>query len=210
MRKAVFAFALVACVIGFSRADAAVMLFNGAVGLTDPPAGYTEAGYTLIPSAINVAGIASSADVVGGHSSNVFAFGGLGTTVTLTQNAPGTFDLISLLVGFMNLTSPPVGNINALGNVFGGGTVNASFTPSNPLSGGLWNLAGFTNLTSVVFSNAEGNDVIAFDNLTVVPFSPPAAVPEPGSCLFLAGVGLYGIFRRRRVSSLRLSEEQAN
>ena len=138
--------------------------------------------------------------------------GSLGGPITMAPSGGGTFSLGSFdgaevfignnVSGFPNATV-----INVVGNLFGGGTVGATFSLDGILDG-LGGVADFqsfvlpgtfTSLISVVFSGSiaggSTNAGISIDNLNT------ASVPEPGSLALLAPM-LFGMaFWRRKVAS---------
>ncbi len=139
--------------------------------------------------------------------------GSLGQPITMTQIGGGAFSLFSLdgaevfignsVGGFPNATF-----LNVLGNLSGGGVVNASFELDGLLdgNGGINDFqtfllpATFTDLASVVFSGSipggSTNAGISIDNLNT---SGGTSVPEPAPWALLAAALLLLPWARSRV-----------
>ena len=201
MRSIAQWFGTLALLVCCGACPAAVIVDFGTASMSVDSPGYDEDGYNLNPTLDGLAVIADQGFVDGlaSTSNRVFVLpGGLISGATLTKTGPGpvAFNLISLKVGNIPGSSfPPIGLISATGNFSGGGSISSTFDASG--SGlALWNLSGFTNLASVVFSAAQANDTLAIDDIFVDLFSAPAAVPEPASAVFL-GLGSMALVVRR-------------
>jgi hypothetical protein len=123
------------------------------------------------------------------------AFSGNGAppvTITMSRTGGGVFDLGSFdaATGFADFTGPYMASV--IGSISGGGTVTQDISISVDWSNFV--LTGFTNLTQVVFSNADEAG-ISIDNLNTDVAA--AAVPEPASIL-LMGLGFAGFAASRR------------
>ena len=110
--------------------------------------------------------------------------------ITFERVDGASFDLasIDLAALFVGGGAPTV---NFVGNLAGGGTVNASYTVQNSRGIETFSFAGlgFNNLSSVVW--VQENSLHQFDNIAVVP------VPAPAG-LALLGLGGLAATRRRR------------
>lgn len=117
-------------------------------------------------------------------------------TVTLAR-ASGTFNLVSMDIAnlFLQNGGPfpqTTSTIVFTGYYAGGGTVTRSYTTVADNDLHTVSFAGFTNLSSVTWSQ-DGIPYHQFDNIVVT----PQAVPEPASMAAVA-IGLIGVARRRR------------
>jgi hypothetical protein len=136
--------------------------------------------------------------------------GSLGLPITMARSSGGVFDLTGFdgaeVFVTPNTSFPDADILRAVGSIFGGGTITATFTLDG-IRDGLGGVrdfqtfvmpAGWTNLTSVTFDgllNIEGPGGISLDNIVVDETGAP--IPEPGT-LLLVGSGLIGLAARRR------------
>jgi hypothetical protein len=159
-------------VIGFENFAPPGDLVN--IGPSNP---YVEAGYQFSPSNANSAVFdAASSSTMLGNPSSWFGFAG-GNIITLTRVSGPPFSLTNLLAGPSSIALGNPITLSLVGNVFGGGTLNASFP--NLTTATLANL-NWTNLASVTLSSTSDAGI---DNVNFTP------VPEPTS-LLLVGAGL--------------------
>jgi hypothetical protein len=129
----------------------------------------------------------------------------LGQPVTVTLTEGGTFSLDSLQGSMVWNDSaaaaaggfPNAQLLHIVGNLSGGGTVTQDFELG--LGFQTFNLSGFTNLTSAVFSGSviggTNNASFAVDNIAFN--GSRSTVPEP-STLGMLGCGLLGLIAAKR------------
>jgi hypothetical protein len=158
-------------------------------GLTNVSPGfpYTEAGFTLTPTDFNSAvfDAAYGGATFPGDTTSWFGFS---ADNLITMTGPSSFNLASLDIGPSSLGS---GNINATitADLFGGGTLSATFTGLTTDTTETLNWTGLTDVTISVTSDA-GLDNISTDIVNG---------PEPGTLLMLAiGLATLGARRWRR------------
>ena len=173
--------------------NAALIQFEGFAPVgslvnVNPGAPYSEAGFTFTPfNSASAVFDATAASDFPGDSTSWFGFAP-GNLITMTGPIP--FNLMSLLIGPSTIGS---GNIDATitGNVFGGGTLSATFSG---LTTATLETLNWTNLTDVTFSVTSDAGI---DDIST------AAVPEP-STLLLLGAGLGALAVRRRTQGKRV------
>ena len=113
--------------------------------------------------------------------------------ITMSQVGGGAFSLGSFdaATGEANFTGGST--INLVGTFIGGGTISQNVVVTH--SWASYALAGFTNLSSLSFSNADAVAGISIDNLN----SAVAAVPEPETYALMGlGLAALALVRRRR------------
>lgn len=190
MKRFLLLAGLLGCLVAYSAA--AVITFEAFVGPggsanVSGAAPYTESGYTLTPTNTESAVFsATSGLVLYGRASDWFGFEE-SNPITLTGPVP--FDLESLWAGPSSIGAGTV-TFTVVGNLFGGGTVSATFTD---LTTATFLELNFTNLSSAIFS---ATDDAGIDDITV-----NSAIPEPTSLLLMAtGLLAIGILQHRRTS----------
>jgi hypothetical protein len=190
MKRVLLLAGLLGCLVAYSAAT--VITFDafvspgGSANISDTTP-YTESGYTLTPvNADSAIFSATSGPVFYGRASDWFGFEE-SNPITLTGPAP--FDLDSLWAGPSSIGAGTV-TFTVVGNLFGGGTVSATFTDLTTAT--LLQL-DFTNLSSVTFS---ATDDAGIDDITV-----NSGIPEPTTMLLLAtGLLAISVLRHRRTS----------
>lgn len=190
MKRLVLLAGLLGCLVADSAATVitfeAFVSPGGSANVSDTTP-YTESGYTLTPTNSESAVFSATAGpVFFGRSSDWFGFE---ETNTITLTGPEPFDLDSLWAGPSSIGAGTV-TFTVVGNLFGGGTVSATF--SDLTTATLLEL-GFTNLSSATFS---ATDDAGIDDITV-----NSGIPEPTSVLLMAtGLLAIGVLRHRRTS----------
>lgn len=206
---------LTICLTWAVSASATVINFDSAPGSGNPIiTSYAESGFTFTSSHMHTVD-SPTICLYGGCVDDGTTYlseeaGSLGGPITMSSTNGSAFNLLGFdgAEVFLDAAAASAGGfpnanmINVVGTLMGGGTVSALLSLDGLAdgAGGIadfqsFNLAGFTNLSSVVFSgltDTGGTGGISLDNLNV------ASVPEPGSLLLL-GIGLLGfsVVRRR-------------
>ena len=146
---------------------------------------YTESGYTLSP--LNDESAIFSATAGPTFPGRLSDWLGFAESNTMTLTGPDLFNLESMWAGPSSIGAGTV-TFTVVGNLFGGGTVSATFP--NLTTATLLDL-GFHNLSSATFS---ATDDAGIDDIT-------ASTPEPTSLLLMAtGLLAIGALRRRQGS----------
>ena len=147
------------------------------------------------------------------HLANNNASGNSGSTFLIVDNYSGpnalnlsatsgaTFSLSSIDLGEVNPVKGLATEVSLIGNLLGGGILNATITLDGIVSSGGSNnfetfALGWTNLTDVTFTATagSGDHYWAIDNINT------ASVPEPAT-LALIGLGLAGIRLSRKTKN---------
>jgi PEP-CTERM motif len=184
------------CLLSFAHgASAATITFEGFASPGDqvinvnPGSPYSEAGFTLMPTNDESAVFDSTTGAFPGDTTDFFGFG---ESNVITLTGPTPFSLATLLLGPSVLANDPAtASFTLVGNLVGGGTLNAMFP--NLTTATLATL-NWSNLSSAVFS---ATDDAALDNIVVNEVPGGNEIPEP-TTVSLLGFGLAGIYARRR------------
>ena len=170
-------------------------------GFTSQGSSVTQNGFTVTDTS-NIGGLASVTQNPQGlnYTGSIALFNGAqgNSITTLTQNNGNPFTLNSIDIA--NLFAAPTTGSGVVftGNIQGGGTVTQSFShgPTNSLDTVTFG-AGFTNLTSVIFSPTTAR--FQFDNVVLNGRPVTPATPEPGSIALFTGFAVSGgVFLKRR------------
>ncbi len=113
------------------------------------------------------------------------------TSVTMSLAGGGTFSLLALDAASGDPNFGASTSILVTGNLFGGGTVSQTLTAT--VTWASYTLSGFSNLTSVVFSNSSGEG-LSLDNIDT-----GSAVPEPSSLALVMAGGAALVLGRKRL-----------
>jgi hypothetical protein len=150
---------------------------------------YTEDGFNLTVNNYFGGNAAIQTSTNPGNATNIFAFcsvdgscGDDGTSLSLDDSSAFSISSIDAANWQFEGTT---GEIDLIGNFFGGGSITQTITTSDVWSS--FSLSGFNNLSSldIIGSSVYAVDI---DNLNIN----AASVPEPAS-LVLMGLGLAGI-----------------
>jgi hypothetical protein len=196
------AFALAALVL-CSPSHADVLDFENLAGTGTNHVFFTDYGSSVAQNGFTISGtdfIAWNPPDGGGfgnYTGSIALNDNFFNNITIAPTAGGTFTLNSIdVTNFYPQSSLGAGNtfpasVTFTGNVSGGGTSTLTYTllATDALQTVTFD-ASFSNLTSLVFTDVQ------FDNVVVN----AAAVPEPGSIALLVGMGLSsaGFLARRR------------
>jgi len=177
-----------AVVLGFENFAAAGSLVN-----VSPTTPYTESGFIITPTDTQSAVFDSAATShMIGDPTDWFGFAETNHPSLMLTASTQTFNLQQLLIGPSTIASVPNISMTITGNVFGGGSLNATFAG---LTTATTETLNWSNLTSVVFT---ATDDAGLDNINVTP------VPEPASIVLLTMAGVGSLVLARRMSSRSL------
>lgn len=113
--------------------------------------------------------------------------------VSVTEDSALPFDAISVDISELGGSSLIFPEVAFTGHIVGGGTVSQTFQTDGSFGLETFNFnSGFTNLTSLDFTGANGT-TYQIDNLKV------QTIPEPSSLALLGAAGLAAMTRRRRL-----------
>src|SRR5262249_25019124 len=144
---AIFACQGSAQVIGFENVAPAGGIVN-----VSPTTPYNEAGFRLTPlNSSSAVFDSAAASTMNGNPSDWFGFAE-GNTITLSSFPFQPFNLNSLLAGPSSIATAPPITMNLVGNLAGGGTLNASFPA---LTTATLETLNWTNLSSVTISTTD-------------------------------------------------------
>ncbi len=117
------------------------------------------------------------------------------TRITMTKTGGGAFDFSSFLAAVDNPSAGSPGTLVLGGTYFLGGTVSSSVTIGSSFAS--YSVTGFNGLSSLSFTNSNGDAGLGIDNLDL---GPSSAVPEPSSVLLLASglLGVGAVARRKK------------
>jgi hypothetical protein len=151
---------------------------------------YNENGFNLSAGSLGSAQQGNTGWYFG--SASLFNDHGSAVT-TLTKIGGGTFNFDSIDLAPVSTVYGSGATVSFVGNVNGGGTVNASYTLNSTFSFQTFALTGFNNLDSVTW--IQSANYHQFDNLVL---DQSSRVPEPGS-LALVGLALaaFAVARRK-------------
>lgn len=195
-----FASAVIVAMSTFSAAaNATIMTFDSleqaGTGYQFMPS-YSENGFTLSAASLlsarqgNTGWYFGSASLFNNYSNGV---------TTLTKDGGGTFSINSIDLAPVATSYGGGAMVSFIGSMLGGGTVNASFTLNDTFTFQTFAFNGFSNLSSVSWTQTHPYhqfDNIALDVRAVSP------VPEPETyAMLLAGLGLIGFMTRNRKKS---------
>lgn len=216
MKRMAVAVAAISLMAAVGSVQAGVVTFNGVSSSGNPTlTTLTTEGFTFTSRHFHTVD-SPGITLFGGSADNGTIYigeeaGGLGLPITMATEGGQPFSLTSFdgTELFVNAAAaavggfPNAGYINVLGNLSGGGTVNAQFTLDGIIDGAggaadfqTFVLPGtFVNLASVTFSGAQvtgAPGAIALDNINT------GVIPAPGALLLGGiGAGLVTWFRRR-------------
>jgi hypothetical protein len=217
MKRATWVIAVLSLVMWVGQAQATTVTFDSVPSVGNPIlTSLTTQGFTFTSGhfhTIDSPTLASfGGDVANGTIYIAEEAGSLGLPITMADAGGQPFILSSFDGAEMFLNSaaaaaggyPNANQINVVGSLWGGGTVNTMF-PLDGIADGVGGAAdfqtfvlpaSFTNLTSVVFSGALVTGLpggISLDNINT------GVIPAPGALLLGGiGAGLVHWLRRRR------------
>lgn len=117
------------------------------------------------------------------------------TRITMTKTGGGAFDFSSFLAAVDNPAAGSPGNLDLLADFFGGGTIATNVSIGSSFAS--YNVSGFSNITTLRFTNTNQDAGFGIDNLNLS--STQSTVPEPSSvALVAAGLLAMGMAARRR------------
>jgi hypothetical protein len=207
--------ALAVVIVGLAVTSGSVMAGNVVLNFSDVPPGtlvvnspYQSQGFTLTDNSGGF--VFNSPDTGNGFpqpvGANDFYAGANGlaafspATITLTRTDGDPFSLLSIDLA-RNFAFDPAPTVTFTGTLSGGGTVNESFTVTEPAGFPQvftpFSFTGFTNVTSVSWDQPVFTAGLnQFTDITI------AAVPEPSSLILggisTIGLGVVSLLARRR------------
>jgi hypothetical protein len=216
MRRTAWAIAALSLAVWVGQAQAAVITFNGVPSVANPTlTSLTTDGFTFTSGhfhTIDTPALGQFGGLVDNGSIYIAEeAGSVGLPITMVEAGGQPFGLVSFDGAelFLNAAAaaaggfPNANQINVLGNLSGGGTVNAVLGLDGIAdgAGGAPDFqtfilpASFTNLASVTFSGSVvtgAPGAISLDNINT------GVIPAPGALLLGGiGAGLVTWFRRR-------------
>lgn len=176
-----------AVVLGFENFAQA-----GSVANVSPQTPYTESGFIITPTNAESAVFDSAATShMIGNATDWFGFQETNLPSLRLTASTLTFNLQQLLVGPSTIATVPNISMTITGNVFGGGSLNATFTG---LTTATTETLNWLNLSSVVFT---ATDDAGLDNISVTPVPEPASLSLMAAAL-IGAIALGAYFRQCR------------